>query len=595
MTKRKNILIVSLVAMLAAGAVRAETATVSYVNTQDAKLADRIMTQDTRIKKLNDWVNPLKDGSRATLATTEQDAYRAINELKEAIDNVPAQVNADWNATEGKAQILNKPTIPTADDIVSPSELATELAGKQDSLTFDTTPTANSTNPVTSGGIYTAINAMSGDVESIGEQIDEKLNGYATETYVDEKVAAVPAQVNADWNEADTTSKAYIANKPTIPTDADIVSPSELQNALADKQDKIDSEHPLSSDLVDGLAPVATSGDYADLSNKPTIPEQVNADWNAESGAAQILNKPDLSTYATTAAMNEALADKADAADLDDLAEDVVALDTQINGDPEDENDTGLAGAVAANTQGISTLQETVTTNALSVATALQGKQDTISDLSTIRDNATAGAGAAAALGEGFDSEHTVAAALDAKADLTDIPEQVQANWNEADSTSKAYIANKPDLSTYATTTAVEQAIEAIDIPEQVQSDWAQTDSSEVDFIKNKPTNLATETYVDEKVADVVAGDMSEALSAYVKKSEVEASLSDSSTNPVQNLVVTGALGEKVPLGNVPQLGQYVLGFVDGVQTYIPIVDAQGNAGQPVTAIASANEPGGGE
>ncbi|MBO7066520.1 MAG: hypothetical protein J6W40_02780, partial [Alphaproteobacteria bacterium] len=129
----------------------------------------------------------------------------------------------------------------------------------------------------------------------------------------------------------------------------------------------------------------------------------------------------------------------------------------------------------------------------------------------------------------------------------------------------------------------------------QVQSDWAQADSTEVDFIKNKPTNLATETYVDEKVADVVAGDMSEALSAYVKKSEVEASLDSSSTNPVQNLVVTGALGEKVPLGNVPQLGQYVLGFVDGVQTYIPIVDAQGNAGQPVTAIASANEPGGGE
>lgn len=43
----------------------------------------------------------------------------------------------------------------------------------------------------------------------------------------------------------------------------------------------------------DKLATVATSGSYNDLSNKPTIPaEQVNADWNATSGKAQILNKP---------------------------------------------------------------------------------------------------------------------------------------------------------------------------------------------------------------------------------------------------------------------------------------------------------------
>lgn len=41
------------------------------------------------------------------------------------------------------------------------------------------------------------------------------------------------------------------------------------------------------------LATVATSGAYADLSGKPTIPSaQVNSDWNAVSGVAQILNKP---------------------------------------------------------------------------------------------------------------------------------------------------------------------------------------------------------------------------------------------------------------------------------------------------------------
>ena len=52
---------------------------------------------------------------------------------------------------------------------------------------------------------------------------------------------------------------------------------------------------------VSGLATVATSGSYLDLSNRPTIPAaQVNSDWTAASGVAQILNKPTLATVATS-------------------------------------------------------------------------------------------------------------------------------------------------------------------------------------------------------------------------------------------------------------------------------------------------------
>lgn len=47
--------------------------------------------------------------------------------------------------------------------------------------------------------------------------------------------------------------------------------------------------------LVAGLSNVATSGSYDDLTNKPNIPAtQVNSDWDASSGVAQILNKPTL-------------------------------------------------------------------------------------------------------------------------------------------------------------------------------------------------------------------------------------------------------------------------------------------------------------
>lgn len=50
-------------------------------------------------------------------------------------------------------------------------------------------------------------------------------------------------------------------------------------------------------------------------------------------------------------------------------------------------------------------------------------------------------------------------------------PEQVQVDWNCIDTTSKAFIKNKPTIPAA-----------------QIQSDWDQSDSSAVDYIKNKPT-----------------------------------------------------------------------------------------------------------
>lgn len=61
------------------------------------------------------------------------------------------------------------------------------------------------------------------------------------------------------------------------------------------------------------FATVARTGDYNDLSNKPAIPAaQVNADWNASSGVAEILNKPDLGVYATATDLSTGLAAKQD-------------------------------------------------------------------------------------------------------------------------------------------------------------------------------------------------------------------------------------------------------------------------------------------
>ena len=59
------------------------------------------------------------------------------------------------------------------------------LSGKQDTLTFDNTPTANSTNPVTSGGVKTAL--------------DTKANSNTTYTKTEVNNLIIPAGFEAEW------------------------------------------------------------------------------------------------------------------------------------------------------------------------------------------------------------------------------------------------------------------------------------------------------------------------------------------------------------------------------------------------------------
>ena len=95
--------------------------------------------------------------------------------------------------------------------------------------------------------------------------------------------------VNADWNA--TTGPAQILNKPTIPSAYTL--PTATDTILGGV--KIGSNISINAGVISVDAPF--SGSYNDLTNKPTIPSaQVNSDWTASSGVAQILNKPTIPT-----------------------------------------------------------------------------------------------------------------------------------------------------------------------------------------------------------------------------------------------------------------------------------------------------------
>lgn len=96
---------------------------------------------------------------------------------------------------------------------------------------------------------------------------------------------------------------SYTETDPTVPSYSKSLTGFSVIQSLTDLLYKPISYVPAWSDITGkpSFATVATSGAYNDLTGKPTIPAaQVNSDWNAGSGLAQILNKPTLGTAAST-------------------------------------------------------------------------------------------------------------------------------------------------------------------------------------------------------------------------------------------------------------------------------------------------------
>ena len=84
-----------------------------------------------------------------------------------------------------------------------------------------------------------------------------------------------------------------------------IIITDETHGGVETETDPVFSASPAASisqsDILNWNGKSNFSGNYDDLTNKPTLPaEQVNSDWNASSGKAKILNKPALSEVALT-------------------------------------------------------------------------------------------------------------------------------------------------------------------------------------------------------------------------------------------------------------------------------------------------------
>ena len=274
-------------------------------------------------------------------------------------EQIPVQVNADWNATNGPAQILNKPTIPTVPTNISAffndMGYITAIPDSLGGISIESDPIFSAWNkdyndltnrpelfsgnyddltnkPVNAdfgqGIVRTTVNNTAGATD-----IAVPFTGYAAVTGGVVSLSfkrAVPAEATLNINNQGAKPILY---KGTALT-AGVIKAGD--RCLFMYNSTTDSYYLLSNDRwgadIDGLAtvahtgsyndltdkpnlaPVATSGNYNDLTNTPTIPTvptslsdfdndmgfiniddvpaQVNADWDATSGPAQILHKP---------------------------------------------------------------------------------------------------------------------------------------------------------------------------------------------------------------------------------------------------------------------------------------------------------------
>lgn len=404
----------------------------------------------------------VQPGDLATVATSG-----SYNDLTNKPSIPAAQVNSDWDAVSGVSQILNKPNLATVATTGSYEDLSNKPTIPA-AVTVDQHYDAQSSNAQSGVAVAEAI-AGTGQVPTVTSADDNKVlmasysGGVGSFSW---EPTAAATQVNADWDA--TSGVAKILNKPDLSVYAQsanlaTVAISGNYNDLSNRPSIPAAQVNSDWDAVSGvaqilnkpnLAAVATSGDYADLSNKPTIPaEQVQSNWNelSSSSKAYIQNKPDLSIYAQSAN----LATVATSGSYNDLSDKptipaAVTVDQTYN-------------ASSANAQ-----------SGVAVAGAISTKQDTISDLATIRSGAAAGATAVQP-----SSLATVATTGD-YADLQNKPSipaaQVNSDWNSSSGVTQ--ILNKPALAAVATTGDYADLVNKPSIPAAVTVDQTYNASS---------------------------------------------------------------------------------------------------------------------
>lgn len=174
-----------------------ESVSGNIINTVSTVSGDIIETITTVSGDIIETVNNV---SGDIIHTVESVSGDLIEIVETATANIPEQVNSDWNAVSGKAEILNKPDLSiyaTHDELVDAVTAVSSM--------IPTDYVTHSEVSAVSANLVNYVNTVSGGVVN-----------YVDESIVSAINVATGAceQVQSDWTEDDTTDPSYIQNKP---------------------------------------------------------------------------------------------------------------------------------------------------------------------------------------------------------------------------------------------------------------------------------------------------------------------------------------------------------------------------------------------
>ena len=221
-------------------------ATVIYVDQQDALKVDKITGKGLSTNDFTDTLKTKLDGiqegaevnvnadwnavsgdaeilNKPTIPVQFTKTSDLINDGEDGINpfitsaDIIPQVNSDWNATSGVAEILNKPTIPSIDGLATVIYVDQQDALKVDKVVGSRLITsAEATILSNTSGVNTGDQDLSGKVDKItGYSLTKNDFTDTLKTKLDGIAAGAEVNVNADWNAV--SGDAEILNKPSIP------------------------------------------------------------------------------------------------------------------------------------------------------------------------------------------------------------------------------------------------------------------------------------------------------------------------------------------------------------------------------------------
>ena len=429
---------------------------------------DGAMTQ----KATTDALDGKQDNLSVSQLATVNSGLTASDKTK--LDGIQAgaevNVQSDWAQTDTTADdyIKNKPTIPAGVTLYNTTGQNTDGAMTQKATT----------------------DALDDKVDKVaGKGLSTNDFTTADKTKLDSIAAGAEVNVQSDWSQSDSSADDFIKNKPTnvssFTNDAGYITSASVPTKTSDLTN--DGSDGTSTYVeADDLATVATSGSYNDLSNKPTIP-------TVNDGTLTITrNNTSVGTFTANQSTNETIditvpVTAADVSALPSSTKYGASISVRI--DPieykvtttlkdQDGNRLGAAQVIdlpletmvvggsydSTNKKIVLTLKNGNTID-IPVADLISGLQTEITstnklDADLVDDSTSVNKFTTAA-------DITKLSGIESGAEVN-----VQANWNESDSSSDAYIQNKPTIPAA-----------------QVNSDW--NSNSGVSQILNKP-NLAT-------------------------------------------------------------------------------------------------------